>query len=68
MQSDKWSDHTSKMQLHIGRVNLYESSLQLLWLLRPRQHQVPAGVVHAQVIDVQAGLEHSAQTLHPTHT
>ncbi len=68
MQSDKWADHTYKMRLHFGSVNLYESSLQLLWLLRARQHQVSAGVVHAQVIDVEAGLEHSTQALHPRRT
>lgn len=58
------------MHLHFGLKNLYESSLQLLWLLSPCQNQVSAGVVHAQVIDVQAGLKHGTQTLHPalTHT
>lgn len=53
------------MQLHMSTVNLYEGSLQLFWLLSACQHQVSAGVVHAQVIDVQAGLKHGAQTLHP---
>lgn len=49
-------------------VNLYESSFQLLRLLRACQHQVSAGVVHAQVIDVQTSFEHRAQALHPRKT
>lgn len=65
MQRDKWADHTYKIQLSFGTRNLYESSLQFLWLLRARQHQVSAGVVHAQVIDVQASLKHGTQALHP---
>lgn len=50
-----------------SKVNLYESSLQLLWLLCARQHQVSAGVMHAQVIDVQTGFKHGTQALHPRH-
>ena len=49
-------------------MNLYERPLQLLRLLSARQHQVSAGVVHAQVVDVQAGLEHRTQALHPGRT
>lgn len=48
-------------------MDLYESSLQLLWLLSPCQNQVSAGVVHAEVVDVKARFEHGTQTLHPAH-
>lgn len=55
-------EHAARFQ---SVANLYESSLQLLGLLCACQHQVSAGVVHAQVIDVQTGFEHRAQALHP---
>ena len=68
LHNAEWQVSWYKMQLHFGSGHLYESSLQLLWLLSPRQHQVSAGVVHAQVVDVQAGPKHCTQTLHPAQT
>lgn len=63
----RWPFCDQKMELCSSGWDKYldQGSLQLLRLLSPSKNQVPAGVMHAQVVDVQACLEHGTQTLHP---
>ena len=58
MSSARQSDVTSTLYL-------IEGELELCLLLRAGQHQVPARVVHAQVVEVEASVEHLLQVAHP---
>lgn len=61
-----WCTKYKHSHTHFHVAYLYESPFELFRLLRSRQHQISAGVVHAQVINVETGLKHSTQTLHST--